>query len=115
MRVPMRKKVGPDQGCLIGVVVAEDYRLCLAVGVQLGLWRRAVGRLLELVHCEALCRLSDHGLVVASLQGLGGVDVLHLVGVRCLDVAADGKDSVWIRHLQEKICVVGDRHELGES
>ena len=35
--------------------------------------------------------------------------------MRRLDVAADGKDSVWSRHLQEKICVVGDRHELGES
>ena len=35
--------------------------------------------------------------------------------MRCLDVAADGKDSVWSRQLQEKICVVGDCHELGES
>ena len=97
------------------MVVAEDDRLCLAVGVQLGLWRRVAGRLLELVHCEGLCRLSDHGLVGASLQGLSGVDVLRLTGVRRLDVAADGKDSVWSRHLQEKICVVWDRHELGES
>jgi len=32
-------KVGPDQGCLVGVVVAEDDRLRLAVRVQLGLWR----------------------------------------------------------------------------
>ena len=98
-------EVGPDQGCLVGVVVAEDDRLCLAVRVQLGLWRRVVGRLLELVHCEGLCRLSDHGLVVASLQGLGGVDVLRLTGVRRLDVAVDGKDSIWSRHLQEKICI----------
>ena len=30
-------EVGPDQGSLVGVVVAEDDRLCLAVGVQLGL------------------------------------------------------------------------------
>ena len=35
--------------------------------------------------------------------------------MRRLDVIADGKDSVWSRHLQEKICVVWDRHELGES
>ena len=34
--------------------------------------------------------------------------------MRRLDFAADGEDSVWNRHLQEKICVVGDRHELGE-
>ena len=29
-------RVGPDQGGLVGVVVAEDDRLCLAVRVQLG-------------------------------------------------------------------------------
>ena len=29
-------EVGPDQGCLVGVVVAEDDRLRLAVRVQLG-------------------------------------------------------------------------------
>ena len=60
-------EVNPDQGCLVRVVVAEDNRLRLAVRVQLGLWRRVVGRLLELVHCEGLCCLNDHGLVVASL------------------------------------------------
>ena len=29
-------EVGPDQGSLVGVVVAEGDRLCLAIGVQLG-------------------------------------------------------------------------------
>ena len=37
------------------------------------------------------------------------------MGVRRLDVAADGEDSVRSRHLQEKIRVVRDRHELGDS
>ena len=73
-------EVSPDQGCLVGVVVAENDLLCLTVGVHLGLWHRVVGWLLELVHCEGLCHLSDHGLVVTSLQGLGSVDVIRLVG-----------------------------------
>ena len=60
-------KLGPDHGGLVGVFVTEDDCLRLAVRVQLGLWRRVVGRLLELVHCEGLCCLNDHGLVVASL------------------------------------------------
>ena len=35
--------------------------------------------------------------------------------MRCLDIATDGEDSVRNRHLQEKIRVVRDHHELGES
>jgi len=35
--------------------------------------------------------------------------------MRRLDVAADREDSVQSRHLQEKIRVVWNRHEIGES
>ena len=35
--------------------------------------------------------------------------------MRRLDVTVDGEDSVQSQHLQEKIRVVRDRHELGEG
>ena len=52
-------EVGPDQGSLVRVIVAEDDRLRLAVRVQLGPGRRVTGRNPKLILREVLGRLSD--------------------------------------------------------
>ena len=54
-----RDEVGPDKGSIVGVVVAEDDRLRLAVGVQQGSGRRVIDGDLKLFFREVLCRLGN--------------------------------------------------------
>ena len=44
---------------------------------------------------------------------MGGVVLLAVVGL--LEVALDGDDSLWARHHELQVGVVGDGHELGEA
>ena len=48
-------------------------------------------------------------------QGVGELDVLGHARIGGLQDSVDQEDPLWSWHLQEKIRVVGDRHELGEG
>ena len=68
-----------------------------------------------LVCREVLCRLGNKNRVPGSFQGVGELDVLGLARVGSLQVSVDRKDPLWSWHLQEKVHVVGDRHEFKEG
>ena len=68
-----------------------------------------------LVRREVLCYLGNKDQVPGSFQGVGEFDVFGLTRVGGLQISVDREDPLWSWHLQEKICVVGNHHELGKG
>ena len=96
-------------------IVPEDDGLGRHSWRELQLGSRLLGGDLLLVCGEVLCCLSNKNRVPRSFQGVGELDVLGLTRVGGLQISVDREDPLWSWHLQEKIRVVGDRHELGEG
>ena len=82
---------------------------------ELRLGSQLLGGDLLMVRREVLCFLSNKNRVPGSFQGFGEFDVLGLTCLGGLQISVDREDPLWSWHLQEKIRVVGDRHELGEG
>ena len=110
-----RVEAGPDHCGLVRLIVLEDDGLVRHGWRELRLGGRLLGGDLLLIRREVLCYLSNKGRVPGSFQGVGELDVLSLACVRCLQISIDQEDPLGSRHLQEKIRMVGDCYELGES
>jgi hypothetical protein len=50
---------------------------------------------------------------IKKYQHLGDTVLLVVVGL--LEAALDDDDPLWAGHLELKVCIVGDGHELGEA
>ena len=97
------------------LIVPEDDGLGRHGWRELRLGRRLLGGDLLLVRREVLCCLGNKNRVPGSFQGVGELDVLGLTRIGGLQISVDREDPVWSWHLQEKIRMVGDCHELGEG
>jgi hypothetical protein len=90
-------------GVVAGVKRDRLNRLC---------WLEVAGVALRIWHLlgEAL-QVGDEGLRLG--EGLSVLHTLHVAFVRVSVCGSDGDDPVWARHLELKVGVVGDDHELG--
>ena len=106
---------GPDHGGLVWLIVPEDDGLGRHSWPELRLGSRLLCGDLLLARREVLCCLGNKNRVPRSFQGVRELDVLGLTRIGGMQISVDREDPFWSWHLQKKIRVVGDRHELGKG